>query len=248
MSTCTDIARGVACATVGSYADAYAYLRPLVDQDAQLYHQRESLTVVMHLAEAAAHACLPYEARGLLATFERSAGLTPAPVLHHQLAYARAVLAPDEHADELFQAALKRDVTRYPLVRAMTQLAYGTWLRRQRRNTESRDPLRRAHATFSAMGAVTRVRQVTAELRAAGDRLPIDTGQRQSEGAMDLVELSPQERRIAELAAQGLTNREIGEKLRLSPRTISSHLYRIFPKLGVTSRFQLRDRLGMDHA
>jgi DNA-binding CsgD family transcriptional regulator len=247
VSTCTDIARGVACAIAGSYADAYAYLRPLFDDDAQLYHQRESFTVVMHLAEAAAHTGFHDESRRLLATWEQSAELTPAPVLHHQLAYARAVLAPDDHADDLFQAALNGNVTRYPLVRAMTQLAYGTWLRRRRRAAESRDPLRRAKAAFTAMGAVTRVRQVTAELRATGDRLPFAPGRGRPERTTGSGLLSPQETRIAELAAEGLTNREIGEKLRLSPRTIGSHLYRIFPKLDVTSRFQLRDRLEMDH-
>ncbi|WP_346428783.1 helix-turn-helix transcriptional regulator [Streptomyces sp. Z26] len=56
-----------------------------------------------------------------------------------------------------------------------------------------------------------------------------------------LAELSPQQREIVALAARGLTNREIGEKLYLSPRTIGSHLYRSFPKLGVTARAQLRD-------
>ncbi len=56
-----------------------------------------------------------------------------------------------------------------------------------------------------------------------------------------LAELSPQQRQIVRLAAHGLTNREIGEKLFLSPRTASSHLYRSFPKLGITARAQLRD-------
>jgi DNA-binding NarL/FixJ family response regulator len=56
--------------------------------------------------------------------------------------------------------------------------------------------------------------------------------------------LTWQERRIADLAASGLTNKEIGERMHLSPRTVSSHLYRVFPKLGITSRAALRDALG----
>jgi DNA-binding NarL/FixJ family response regulator len=55
------------------------------------------------------------------------------------------------------------------------------------------------------------------------------------------TELSPQQQQIVQLAARGLTNREIGEKLFLSPRTVGSHLYRVFPKLGITARSQLRD-------
>ncbi len=62
--------------------------------------------------------------------------------------------------------------------------------------------------------------------------------------AADLSALTRQERRIADLTAGGLTNREIGERMHLSPRTVGSHLYRAFPKLGITSRAALRDALG----
>jgi DNA-binding NarL/FixJ family response regulator len=75
------------------------------------------------------------------------------------------------------------------------------------------------------------------ELRASGE-----TSRRRTPDAWD--ELTPQELQIAQLAAAGLTNREIGERLYLSHRTIGSHLYRIFPKLGVTSRSELRDAVG----
>jgi DNA-binding CsgD family transcriptional regulator len=76
----------------------------------------------------------------------------------------------------------------------------------------------------------------TAELRAAGERV-----QRMSDRAD--TALTAQEREIAMLAATGMTNREIGQRLYLSPRTVSTHLYRIFPKLGITSRAALRDAL-----
>ena len=59
-----------------------------------------------------------------------------------------------------------------------------------------------------------------------------------------LGELTPQQRQIVRLASDGLTNREIGDRLFLSPRTVSSHLYRSYPKLGVSSRHQLRDVIG----
>ncbi|HEY2262897.1 MAG TPA: helix-turn-helix transcriptional regulator [Streptosporangiaceae bacterium] len=80
--------------------------------------------------------------------------------------------------------------------------------------------------------------QARAELRAAGERIAAP------EPGQAAVPLSTQELPIARLAAGGLSNREIGERLYLSPRTVGSHLYRIFPKLGITSRAQLAGRLG----
>jgi DNA-binding CsgD family transcriptional regulator len=61
---------------------------------------------------------------------------------------------------------------------------------------------------------------------------------------LSLASLTWQERRIADLAASGLTNKEIGKRMNLSPRTVSSHLYRVFPKLGITTRAALRDALS----
>jgi DNA-binding NarL/FixJ family response regulator len=98
--------------------------------------------------------------------------------------------------------------------------------------TESRDPLRAARTAFDALGAKPWALRADQELRATGERgwRPTASGREQ---------LSPQETQIAELVAQGLSNREIGQRLFLSHRTIGSHLYRIFPKLGITSRQQL---------
>ena len=87
------------------------------------------------------------------------------------------------------------------------------------------------------MGATTWAEQARAELRAAGERTVV------SQPAAPHQVLSAQEMQIARLAATGLSNREIGERLFLSPRTIGSHLYRIFPKLEITARSQLAARL-----
>jgi DNA-binding CsgD family transcriptional regulator len=154
------------------------------------------------------------------------------PSHHLQLPYARAVLAEDEDAEEPYILALSEDLTRSPLIRAKLELAYGSWLRRQRRNAESRTPLRSAHTTLDLIGAIPWAEQARSELRAAGERATERTP-----AARDA--LSPQELQIARLAAEGLSNREIGEHLFLSPRTVGSHLYRIFPKLNITSRAQL---------
>ena len=94
---------------------------------------------------------------------------------------------------------------------------------------QARPLLSAALETFQRLGARPWVERAQAELRAAGIE------------ATDVVpsaftELSPQQQQIVQLAARGLTNREIGEKLFLSPRTVGSHLYRVFPKLGITAR------------
>ena len=135
-------------------------------------------------------------------------------------------------------AALGDESESYPFLRARTRLSYGRWLRRQRRSADSRAPLRTAINLFDALGATRWSERARQELRASGEQI----GPRVPD-ARD--RLTAQELQIAQLAAHGLSNREIGERLFLSHRTIGSHLYRIFPKLGITSRAQLRDVLSV---
>ena len=97
-------------------------------------------------------------------------------------------------------------------------------------------PLAAAAETFRRLGATPWTTRADRELRAAGITVgPADTG---------LASLTPQQRQIAELAAAGQTNKEIAARLFLSPRTVSTHLYQVFPKLGITSRAALRDALA----
>jgi DNA-binding NarL/FixJ family response regulator len=131
----------------------------------------------------------------------------------------------------LFKEALDADMTSWPLYRARFHLHYGMWLRRRRRISESRLPLRTARDLFSALGAAAFAERARLELRASRER--------QHRGHESRVQLTNQEYEIARMAAQGLSNREIGERLYISPRTVGSHLYKIFPKLGVASRSQL---------
>lgn len=109
-----------------------------------------------------------------------------------------------------------------------------SWLRRRRRIAEARGPLIETLEAFRRLGARSWIERARAESRAAGLDITDSTPD-------TLAELSPQQQQIIRLAARRLTNREIGEKLFLSPRTVSSHLYRSFPKLGITARSQLRD-------
>jgi DNA-binding NarL/FixJ family response regulator len=115
-------------------------------------------------------------------------------------------------------------------------LAYGVWLRRRKRIGESRASLAAARSAFDALGTRAWSERARQELRSSG----VASRPRQR-NAVD--ELTPQELQIARMVASELSNREIGRQLYLSHRTVGAHLYRAFPKLGITSRGQLRDAL-----
>ncbi|MGI5241181.1 AAA family ATPase [Dactylosporangium sp. CA-139066] len=150
---------------------------------------------------------------------------------------AAALSAPDAEARELFESALSLpDADQWPFERARIQLAYGQWLRRNRDTARARRHLREALESLDRLGARSWAVRAGNELRAAG----VATARRRD--AADAA-LTPQERRIAALAATGLTNKQIGERLFLSPRTVGAHLHRLFPKLGITSRAALRGAL-----
>jgi len=230
------LARGVTALGAGRYADAYDHLVRTFDPNDPAEHYRKKFWAVGDLAEAALHGERRDEARARLAQAEAVAGVMPSPRLRIALEYARPLLAEDDEAEALFDTALGADLTRWPFARARLQLAYGTWLRRHRRVTESRAPLSAAKATFAALGVLPWTERARHELRAAG----VASYERKRAA---LHELTPQELQIARMAASGLSNREIGRQLYLSHRTVGAHLYRAFPKLGITSRAQLREAL-----
>jgi DNA-binding CsgD family transcriptional regulator len=232
---CVQLARGFGWISIGNHTEAYDALRRLFDPAEPCFHLTERFHGVTFLAEAAVRAGRRDDARAVVAGLETVAVTTPSPTLHVHLAYARAVLADDEQAERLYLAALGGDLARWPWAKARLELAYGGWLRRQRRVAESRGPLRSAQAAFELIEAGCWAEQARGELRAAGEHA-------ESEMPSHDV-LSAQELQIARLAAQGLSNRAIGQRLLLSPRTVGSHLYRTFPKLKVTSRGQLAARL-----
>jgi DNA-binding NarL/FixJ family response regulator len=201
------------------------------------YQRVQQVWALGYLADAAVHTDRRAEARSTLSSMEQVAGASPSTGATIALEYARAVLADRASAESLFHAAMDGASRQMPWHRARAELAYGSWLRRQRRVIESRGPLRAARGTFEAVGARTWAQRADRELRATGER-----GWQPTSSPREL--LSPQETQIAELAAQGLSNREIGQRLFLSHRTVSSHLYRIFPKLGVAYRSQLATALA----
>jgi DNA-binding CsgD family transcriptional regulator len=229
------LARGTTAISVGRYSDAYDALRPLLSPTPG-EHSVASAWIIEYFAEAAFLTGHGNEARPILAAIEPMTGRTPSPYLHLSVRYARAILSDDEHVDALFQQALSADLEHWPFERARLLLAYGGRLRRMRRMAEARTPLREARDAFDALDALPWAERSRQKLRASGER-----SRKRTPDARE--QLSPQEIQIAELAAQGLSNREIGQRLFLSHRTVGSHLYRLFPKLDVTSRAELRRAL-----
>jgi DNA-binding CsgD family transcriptional regulator len=234
------LARGVAALGRGRPTEAYEQLRRVFDTSDPAYHHSVRTWAVGDFTEAAVHSGHRQAAERIVDEMERLAERTPATWFQAGMRYARALLASDEVAEPLFHAALEGD-TQWPIHRARVLLAYGIWLRRQRRVAESRQPLRAARDSFDAIGVVPWAERARQELRASGE-----VSRTRAPSAWD--QLSPQELQIAQMAADGLSNREIGERLYLSHRTVGSHLYRIFPKLGVTSRAHLPQALSAGQA
>src|SRR5918995_984123 len=222
--------RILAALGAGRHSDAYEAAERLFDPASPAHHPVIACWLIGDLAEAALHTGRINEARARVKQVEASFGDISGTCIAVGLLHAHALLAQDpQEAAARFDVALGADLTHWPLQRARLLLAHGQWLRRQRRIAESRTPLRDARDLFDALGCAAWGDQARRELRATGE-----SSRRRGLAARD--QLTAQELQIAQLATQGLSNRDIGQRLYLSHRTIGTHLYRIFPKLGITSR------------
>ena len=169
-----------------------------------------------------------------LGRFAAWAGATGQPWAEAVLHRCRA-LTQDGDPEAHYREALRQHaVSGRPFEHGRTELLYGEWLRRNRRGTDARAHLRTALALFDRTGAAPWAERARAELRAAGE--PAAAG---APAPDRLSLLTPQELQVVRLAASGATNRDIAAQLFISPRTVSHHLYRAFPKLGVTNRTAL---------
>ncbi|MEU7019920.1 AAA family ATPase [Streptomyces sp. NPDC046203] len=233
------ITRGLIGLAAGHHAEAFSCVWRVFDPADPSYHPFMQTVAITELAEAATGDDQRAMAKSALRQLLTYAKASEVQMIRVNLGFAQALLADDEHAEERFRAAFDLDMSRAPFVRARLMLAHGTWLRRRRRVMEARTPLRIARDSFAALGVEPWRERASQELRSAGE-----SSRSPSRTERDL--LTPQEAQIAQLAARGLSNKEIGRRLHLSPRTIGAHLYRIFPKLGITSRSQLSDKLGID--
>ena len=222
---------------VGDYDRAWGYaiglaspgsFRPYIHESFRcLYDVVEAGMASGHAEEARRHA-LAADAQGVRAVSPRMDMVTTAVL---------AITDSTAEADRLFTIAAGHPAgLSFPFDLARISLAHGRWLRRHGDLRRARVALARAVELFESIGAPPWEERAAHELSLAGS-----SG---DEATLRLARLTEQELHIAELAASGLTNNQIGAQLYLSPRTVSTHLYRIFPKLGITSRAALRDALA----
>ncbi|MEV6205537.1 BREX system ATP-binding domain-containing protein [Kitasatospora sp. NPDC051914] len=234
--------RGLAALAHGRYEEAYAIFSELAPpgrppSGPPWYH-----ALVFDLVTAAVHTGRREEARARVAA-GRAEGSAEISGRHaFLLAAAAALAAEDEDADAAYHATYAvPGAEQWVFDLARLRLAHGSWLRRRHR-PGAREALRAAHHVFRRLGADPWARRCEEELRAAGDPVAPPSGG----AAPNASGLTGQELRIARLAATGLSNKEIGQLLQLSPRTVGAHLYKVFPKLGITSRAALALALGGD--
>ena len=232
--------RGLSALGRGDFEDAYHQLLTLGAPGEFRPYLHRPLWVCMDLVEAAVRTGRRAEATAHVTAMHelRIAQLSPRIAL---LVAGASGVAADDDADA--RAAFEQGLTipnveRWPFDLARVRLLYGERLRRARRARDARAQLTAALSTFERLGAQPWATRAGAELRATGG--PTGASRALASGTDPLT---AQEQEIAALAAAGLTNKQIGERLYLSHRTVASHLYRIFPKLGITTRAALRDAL-----
>ncbi|MGN9842020.1 helix-turn-helix transcriptional regulator [Nonomuraea sp. H19] len=225
----------------GDFEAAYLHATAISPAGTLASHVPHSLWVAMDLVEAAVRTDRRAEAALHVRAMRETNVAALSPRLAILEAGSAALIAGDDQAPELFEEALSLPtIDQWPFDVARIRLAYGERLRRARAATEARVHLQTALAAFQQLGAAPWAARTERELRAAGlaTRTPANAG--------GVAALTPQEQQIAQLAAAGMSNKQIAERLFLSPRTVGGHLYKIFPKLGITKRAALRDAIGTE--
>jgi DNA-binding CsgD family transcriptional regulator len=222
-------ARASLSLAAGRSGEAFEHAARLYDPADAAHHVAVTrwATVVRDLADAALASGNAQAAVAMLEPLERTGATGERRAT---AAYVDAVLSGNDFVDR-YQTAL---ALAPPSVffQSRLQLAYGSRLRRERRSIDARAHLRSAADGFEAVGATPWSERAREELRASGETVRHHAPDRRDE-------LSPQEMQIAQLAAEGLSNRQIAARLFVSHRTVGSHLYKVFPKLGISSRGQL---------
>ena len=190
------------------------------------------------LIEAAVRSGQPARAADALERLSEMTGASGTDWALGTQARSRALLSAGETAEKLYREAIERlDRTRMRPAAARARLLYGEWLRRENRRRDARAELRTAYDLFTAMGIEAFAERTRRELAATGDTV-------RKRSVETASELTAQEACIARLAVDGRTNVEIGAQLFLSTRTVEWHLGKVYSKLGVGSRRELRQALA----
>jgi DNA-binding NarL/FixJ family response regulator len=221
----------------GRWADALERLKPVAATNSTY-----TMRVALDRVEAAVRANRPDDAQAVLVEFESWGSQLQSVWATPSIAACRALLAERDEATAHFEQAVQLADDARPFDRARIQLFYGEHLRRERRRADARIQLRDALDGFERLRATPWVERAASELRATGE-----TARKRDPSTFD--QLTPQEIQISRLVAAGMSNKEVGAQLYLSPRTIDYHLRNVFAKLGLTSRTQLAHMpLGVDEA
>jgi DNA-binding CsgD family transcriptional regulator len=221
----------------GDFEEAYLEAAAISPPGILASHVPHALWTVMDLVEAAVRTGRQREAAAHVVAMREARIAKISPRLALLVTASAALAAPADQAAQLFEEALGiRGADRWPFEFARVQLVFGEHLRRIQAISDGRIHLNAALAAFRTLEARPWADRAANELRAT--RLTLT-----KRGYHPIPALTAQEQRIVSLAAAGLSNKQIGQRLCLSPRTVGSHLYRVFPKLGVSSRAGLRDAL-----
>jgi len=228
--------RAVLCNGLSRYDQAFAAAHQAAAEAPQLFLSAWALPELVEASAMTGNADVGADALERLADVASAAGTDWAEGV---TARSRALLSAPEDAADLFDEALDRlSRTKLRPELARAHLLYGEWLRRRGRRVQARTQLRSAHEMFAAIGMEGFAERSRRELLATGESVRKRT--REPAATQDLT---PQERQIAMLVRDGMSNPEVGVRLFLSPRTVEWHLRKIFDKLSITSRRQLRDAL-----
>jgi ATP/maltotriose-dependent transcriptional regulator MalT len=231
-------ARTLSALTRGDFEAAYQSATTITPAGQLADHVPHALWLTLDLTDAAVRTGRHAEAVAHVAAVRQAGAAAFSPRQGLTTGGAAAIAAPHHEAVALFEQALSvAGADRWPFDRARIQLAFGERLRRTKATTDARADLTAALDTFQRLGAAPWTARAGGELRATG----LTIGHLPDAGPGSLT---PQQLQIATLAAAGLTNKQIGERLYLSPRTVATHLHQLFPKLGVTTRAALRDALA----
>ncbi len=234
--TVANFSEAIAYNGAGRYRDALASARGELPYADELGHAMRTLLEVVEAATRVGEQALAREAVDQLVRVTRPVGESDwAAAL---LALARAQLQDGERAEELYREAIDRFTrVRVPMLVARSQLLYGEMLRRQNRRVDAREQLRLSYHGLVACGMLGFAERAQRELQTAGEIIRVPR-------ADAVARLTDQELNVARLAREGLTNRDIGSQLFISGRTAEYHLRKVFVKLGIRSRADLRAALA----
>jgi ATP/maltotriose-dependent transcriptional regulator MalT len=220
---------------LGRYPEAVAAARRELPYTRELNHAMRSLLELVEAAARTGERELAEDAFERLASVTRPVGNDWALAV---LAMAEAQLRDGSEAELLYRNAIERfERVRIPIMVGRCRLLYGEMLRRANRRVDAREQLRAAHEILSKCGLGGFAERAARELRATGETVRV-----RAQGAAD--RLTDQERNVARLAREGLTNRDIGARLFISARTAEYHLHKVFTKLGIGSRTELEAALA----